>query len=51
LSAKIAQEPKYVVFKKWLIDNGAIFEEFLEFPCIMKNGVMGLCAKKDIKRN
>ena len=51
LSAKAALDPKYMTFKKWLLDNGAIFDECVEFPCIMQNGVMGLGAKKEIKRN
>merc|ERR1719469_1224783 len=46
LTAAAAKDEKYVVFKKWLLDNGAVFDETVEFPCVFKNGLMGIAAKK-----
>jgi len=51
LTAAAAKDEKYVVFKKWLLDNGAVFDETVEFPCVFKNGLMGIAAKKDLPLN
>ena len=51
LTAAAQKEEKYVVFKKWLLDNGAVFEDTVEFPCVFRNGLMGIAAKKDLPLN
>ena len=42
------QDPKFEVFKTWLVDNGAIFDETVEYPAVFENGLVGLAAKKKI---
>jgi len=31
---KVKQEPKYKVFKQWLLDHGAVFDNLIEYPCV-----------------
>ena len=49
LTAEAQKDPKCILFKKWLLENGAIFEDTVEFPCVFKGGLMGLAAKTEIK--
>lgn len=39
---------KYGLFKKWLLDNGAVFDDSIQFPAVFENGLEGLAAKKEI---
>ena len=39
---------KYRVFKEWLLANGAVFDDSLEFPAVFANGLEGLAAKQPI---
>lgn len=43
-----ASNSKYAVFKDWLIKNGAVFDESIEFPAVFAGGLEGLAAKKPI---
>ena len=49
LTAVAQTQPKYHVFKKWLIDNGAIFDENIIYPAVFENGVVGVAAKRKIE--
>jgi hypothetical protein len=40
-------DPKYEVFRKWMVDNGAKFDR-IGFPSLFAGGLMGLCAKTEI---
>ena len=51
LTEKARSDPKLMLFKQWLLDNGAVFEDTVEFPCVFKGGLMGIAAKKDLKNN
>lgn len=50
LTATAQAEPKYKLFKEWLLANGAIFDDLVEYPCVFDGGLMGICAKQPIKR-
>ena len=39
---------KYIKFKRWLLENGAVFDYTVDFPCIYGKGLMGIGAKQDI---
>ena len=39
---------KYRVFKEWLINNGAVFDDSIEFPAVFGGGLQGLAAKKPL---
>lgn len=39
---------KYRVFKEWLINNGAVFDDAIEFPAVFGGGLQGLAAKKPL---
>ena len=39
---------KYALFKKWLLENGAVFDDAIEFPAVFQGGLEGLAAKKEI---
>ena len=36
------------MFKEWLLANGAVFDDSLEFPAVFANGLEGLAAKQPI---
>ena len=40
---------KQWVFKKWLLDNGAIFEDAIQYPALFEGGLSGLAAKKKLE--
>ena len=42
--------PKYEVFRKWMVDNGAKFDR-VGFPSLFHGGLMGLSAKEEIPPN
>ena len=42
------REEKYQIFKQWLLENGAVFDESIEFPAVFEGGLEGLAAKKQI---
>ena len=39
---------KYQVFKEWLITNGAVFDDVVQFPAVFEGGLEGLAAKEEI---
>ena len=41
----------YRTFKEWLINNGAIFDDFIEYPAVFGGGLNGVSAKKPIGPN
>jgi len=47
-AAAVAIEGKYAAFKEWLLANGAVFDEAVEFPAVFGNGLEGLAARKPI---
>jgi len=49
--AAMHTDSKYGVFKKWLLDNGAVFDDAIEFPAVFGGGLEGLAAKKPIGRH
>ena len=43
------RNPKYQVFRQWLLENGAVFDDMVEFPSVFLNGALeGLSAKQPI---
>ena len=44
-----ASDTKHKRFKKWLIDNGAIFDDAIQYPAVFENGLTGLAAKKQLE--
>jgi len=42
---------KYRAFKEWLINNGAIFDDYIEYPAVFGGGLNGVSAKKPIGPN
>ena len=49
LTAVAQTQPKYHEFKKWLTDNGAVFDENIIYPAVFENGVVGIAAKRKIE--
>ena len=43
-----SSDPKYHVFKEWLLANGAVFDEAIEYPAVFEGGLEGLAAKRAI---
>ena len=41
----------YRTFKEWLINNGAIFDDYIEYPAVFGGGLKGMAAKKPIGPN
>ena len=39
---------KYQVFKEWLLANGAVFDDVIEYPAVFEGGLEGLAAKEPI---
>lgn len=37
------------MFKQWLLENGAVFNDDIEFPAVFAGGLHGLAAKKKIE--
>ena len=50
-TAAFEKTGKYRIFKDWLIANGAIFDEDIEYPAVFSTGLHGLAAKKPIGSN
>ena len=42
---------KHRIFKQWLLDNGAIFEEAVEYPAVFGGGLQGMAAKQPLGAN
>ena len=42
------RDGKYAAFKAWMIENGAVFDEAVEYPAVFQGGLEGLAAKKPI---
>ena len=49
LTAVAQTQPKYHDFKKWLTQNGAIFDDNIIYPAVFENGVVGIAAKRKIE--
>jgi len=49
---KLYNYDKIMKYKEWLLKNGAVFDNLLEFPSTFgKFGIVGVKAKKNIKNN
>ena len=48
-SAAQSKLDKYQAFKEWLLANGAVFDDSIEFPAVFEGGLEGLAAKTEIK--
>ena len=44
----MADNMKYQVFKEWLLANGAVFDDAIQFPAVFEGGLEGLAAKTEI---
>mmetsp|Transcript_2543 Transcript_2543/g.3535 ORF Transcript_2543/g.3535 Transcript_2543/m.3535 type:complete len:313 (-) Transcript_2543:1488-2426(-) len=42
------RDGKYAAFKEWLLQNGAVFDDAIEYPAVFDHGLEGLAAKKTI---
>lgn len=51
LTEKAKKETKYINFKDWLLKNGAVFDDNIDFPVVFEGGLMGISAKKHITGN
>ena len=39
---------KHAKFKEWLLENGAIFDDSIQYPAVFTGGLTGLAAKKQL---
>lgn len=45
------ENTKHEIFKNWLLDNGAVFDNDIEYPAVFANGLIGIAAKRTIPAN